>query len=146
MNRITMLKIRPLLLAGLLLFFALAGAQATGEATLKLMVTDCNGSALDNASVRVVVHHAGSGSTDRVSGYTDDGYIELSLGGLQPGDEARVTVTASGGDPDADHAYVWLGNQNSGDHWDISDQAVPCRDGWWNQNDQVIHCAYNGGD
>ena len=145
MNRTTMPKIRPLLLAALLLF-ALVGAQATGEATLKLMVTDCNGAPLDNASVRVVVHHAGSGSSDRASGYTDDGYIELSLGAMQSGDEARVTVTASGGDPDGDHTYIWLGNQNGLSQWDVGEQAVPCRDGWWNQNDQVIHCAYNGGD
>ena len=136
----TMPEIRFWVVAGLLL--ALFGsAQAGNEDYLKLMVTNCNGVVLDNAFVRVVMHH-GDQQVDRASGYTDDGYIEFEFSSLLLGDEAHVTVTPAGGAADNDHtySYVWQEGQNDPTVWDLGGHAV-CPDGWWDQDAQVIHCA-----
>ena len=53
-------------------------------------------------------HHAiGCGKIDSDSGYTNSvGYIEFTFTGLEDGDQAHVTVTPSGDDPDDSHAHV----------------------------------------
>lgn len=136
----SLLKIRLWVAAAMLL--ALFGsARAGSENDLKLMVTDCNGVVLDNALVRVVVHH-GTQQVERVTGHTEDGYVEFAFDNLLPGDEADVTITPAGGEPDGDHmyTYVWQEGQNDPTIWDLTDH-VACPDGWWDQGEQIIHCA-----
>ena len=136
----TMPEIRLWVVAGLLL--ALFGsAQAGNEDHLKLMVTDCNDGVLDNALVCVAVHR-GSQKVARATGYTDDGYVDFAFDNLLPGDEAAVTVTPAGGEPDGDHmyTYIWQEGQDNPNAWDLDEHAV-CPDGWWNQGEQIIRCA-----
>jgi len=136
----TMPEIRLWVVAGLLL--ALFGSAQAGNADhLTLMVTDCNDVVLDNALVRVILHR-GSQQMERVSAYTDDGYVDLAFDNLLPGDEVAVTVTPGGGEPDEDHmyTYVWQEGQNDPNAWDLGGHPA-CPDDWWDEGAQVIQCA-----
>ena len=139
-------EIRLLVVAGLSL--ALFGtAQAVDENYLRLMVTDCQDQPLDNAFVRVVLHHSGGG-TLRQNSYTEDGYIEFLFEGLSTGDVADITVTPSGQGEDQDHSYtyVWQENGDDPEVWDLGSNVTQCPDKWWDQDEQVIQCVYYTGN
>jgi len=129
-----------------LLLTLFGSAQAGNEDYLKLMVTDCGDSPLDNASVRVVLHR-GSQQLERVSAYTNDGYVEFMFDNLRPGDTAEVTVTPEGGQPDGDHmyTYVWQEGMNDPTIWDLGEFGA-CPDDWWEEDPQVIQCACDTAD
>jgi len=126
-----------------------SGAETDGgKVELNLMVTTCDSDPLDGAEVVVNLYRPGVGIYGYESGYTDDGVIEFALSGIECDDEARVTVTPIGGDPDSDHAYTYVGN--CGDNpttWDIGASVEKCDDWWWGKEaEEVINTIYEEQD
>ncbi len=113
-----------------------AWAGETGE--LKLMVTCCAGSSLDNAQVEVVIYRGGLGQVDSGSGYTDNGYIEFEFNDLEADDQARVTVTPSG-EAESSHVYYWIGGDGAGE-WDLGLNFGGCPDVWFDKAQNIIQC------
>jgi len=127
---------------------ALAGAPEMDapQVPLNLMVTDCEGVALDGAAIGVTLYRPGEGILAYSAGETESGYVEFNLSGLQCNDEARVTVTPEGGTPDSDHVYVYIGNCGSkgAGNWDLGAHLYACDDWWWGDTaeGEIIHTIY----
>lgn len=137
-----------LLIAALMCAPILASSgQAASAGTLKLMVWGCKGSGwLSNAAVGVGIVRPGAGLVDSDSGYTNSsGYVEFTFDDLENGDQAHVTVTASGSGPDSDHIYYWIVPQGrSAGYWDLDGmEDSGCTDDWYDQEAGIIKCAYD---
>lgn len=114
---------------------------------LKLMVTDCSDEPLDNVDVDVEIYRSGSGIIATDSGYTDEGAITFGFWDLEYGDEARVTLTPSGSDPDDDHVYIFLGGEaDDPTVWDLGGRVRtedPCGDQMWDEENGIIQSVYD---
>ncbi len=134
--------------AALLLDAVSAPACLAGETgTLKLKVRSCMGMIwLSNAEVDVVIYRPGSGQIDSATGYTSSsGYVEFTFDNLQQADQARVTVTPSGGGPaDSGHTYYWIASSLlSPGQWDVGpDSDSICQDDWYDEGQNIIECVY----
>lgn len=129
----------------LLCTLSAATAGAAGTGTLMLMVTDCGDKAIDQALVEVVLWRPGYGEIASDSDYTDNGYVEFEFSSVQDEDQARVTVTPPGCNPDAGHVFYWKTSglpQDPGE-WDLGVTIDSiCVDGWWDKDAGIIQCVY----
>jgi len=114
---------------------------------LKLKVCACAGmNWLNNALVEVGIYRQGSGQVDSDSGYTNStGYIEFDFSNLEDLDEAHVTVTPSGQNPDSGHIYTWhAAGERAGGYWSINDETEDvCADTWYDEKENIIQCVYS---
>jgi hypothetical protein len=121
-------------------------ARASDTGVLKLKVQWCAGSSwVTYGQVDVVITRPGVGQIDSDSGTTDNsGYVEFTFDSLENGDQAHVTVTPSGHDPDDSHVYYWVHDDDHAEvSWDLGIQGdSSCQDGYYNEKLNIILCLY----
>ncbi len=143
----TTLRIRPAAWCMMLfLMLVCVGPALPGDpGILKLKICDCGGSELSGAYVEVTVERDGYGEVATDDGYSNGGgHISFSFGSLEEGDEAHVTVTPVGGNPDDSHTYVWSDNGDSTSEWDLVLDGSTCGDGWFNNPQNIILLRTDG--
>lgn len=131
----------------LVLALAASAAVAGETGVLKLKVRNCASTTwMSGAKLDVEIYRPGVGVVDSFGDATDAyGYVEFEMEGLESEDEARVTITPSGMDPDDSHVYVWVASRlRSPGYWDLGYQADSlCEDGWYDQPNNIILALYH---
>ena len=121
-------------------------ARSGTEGVLKLKVRTCAGTFwLSNAQVDVSIQRPGVGEVDSDTGWSDgSGYVEFTFSDLEGGDQAHVTVTPEGKDPDTDHTYYWIPPQlRIAGYWDLGIMSESiCEDSWYDQENNIILVLY----
>ena len=126
--------------------YLLATPVLAGETgVLMLHVLRCSTmSPITGAAVDVVLYRPGVGQIDADAGSTNgQGRVDFTFEDLEPGDQAQVTVTPSGENPDGDHTYYWVvPDDRAAGTWDVSDfEDDQCADARADK-DGTIQCFY----
>lgn len=133
----------------LMVAFGLLAAPSTAGDTgvLKVKVRQCLGNNwIGGAAVEVSIQRSGSGEVDSAKGTTDgSGYVEFTFYDLEDDDEAHMTVTPDGMDPDAGHVYYWEvpGGRAGGAFELAADTDSICDDCWYDMINRIFLCKYH---
>ncbi|MBD3335024.1 MAG: hypothetical protein GF355_05870 [Candidatus Eisenbacteria bacterium] len=122
-------------------------SRAADTGTLKLKVSDCGEAWLDDAKVEIDIVRSGSGTVADTTVYSDSlGYVEVTFTILENEDEAQVTVTPDGsGNSDSGHVYEFVSDGRGGGVFDVEDLLEgACRDYWYDEENNIIQCNYDG--
>ena len=125
-----------------------ASPGAAGDTgVLKLKVRACLGSNwISDADVEVSIQRSGSGEVDSAKATTDTyGYVEFTFYDLEDDDEAHVTVTPSGMNPDASHLYYWVvpGGRTGGAFELSAEHDSLCDDAWYDLVNRIFLTKYH---
>jgi hypothetical protein len=122
-------------------------AWSGDSGTLKLKVRQCLGNNwISGASVEVSIQRSGSGEVDSAKGTTDgSGCVDFTFYDLEDGDEAHVTVTPGGMNPDSSHVYDWVvPDGRAGGNFELAaDSDSICDDGWYDMTNRIFLCKYH---